>query len=286
MSIKILLNTVFFLVMVCSTVYAHSNFILRKINCNGEIIESTLEKQDIIKEKGFIGDVQRGFLFKNEFFAVDHDYELIVTTFVPAQTLKCKNFNRIWDKSFRLWKVIFVDDRRIIVSARKNHRNSTVETRNGCNFFQFDRLKNLFNEIPVTGCSNDYVSIFQDTIYFTNQDGNICAFNNGKEKSLGIKGTSPSISPDGTNLAYISFGIAFENISLYDLKTNKAKSVFKSLGPKSINPIIRWSCDSLSIAFRKQSDIASASLFIFDVLNSKIVHEFEKSPACNWFLGN
>jgi len=286
MSIKIVRNILLYLVMVYGIVYADSNFVMLGINCNGEIIEKTSEKQEVIKEKGFMGDVQRGFLFGNKFFAFDHNNELIVTTLSPPQTIKYESFNRIRNESLQLWKVIFVDDKKIIVSARKKISNDAVTTQTGCGFFQFDRRNNVFNEITVEDCINDTVSIFQDTIYYTSRDGNIYAFKNEKKRSLGVQGTSPSISPDGTKIAYISFGLIFESICLYDLESNKINSVFKSFGPKSLNPIIRWSDDSLSIAFRKQSDIASTSLFIFDVLNSEMIYEFKKSPACNWFLGN
>ena len=171
-------------VLFCSTVYARPNFVITKINCDGKIFESTLENQKLIKEKGYTGDVQRGYLYKNEFYAIDHDNELVATRIAPVQTSKYRNFNKIWDKSFRLWKVVFVDDRKIIVGAKKILRNSTVEDQIGCNLFQFDRLKDLISEIPVTGCSNDYISIFQNAIFYTNQDGNIYVSNDFPLPSL------------------------------------------------------------------------------------------------------
>lgn len=284
MPIKILFNILMLLSLtfVFGAATACASIILLDINCNGKIIERTLEGHKIIKEKGFMGDVQRGFLFNKKFFAIDHNDELVVTSFMPTKTKKYEEFNLAWHKSLRFWKVISVDQNRIVISARKEH----IETNTDYYFFKFDRHENLFSEIKLKGCINDYVSIFRDAIYYTNEDGNICVFDSGIVNLLGIKGTSPSISPDGTKLSYISFGIAFESIYIYDLETHKTKSIYKSFGPNSLNPKINWSIDSLSFAFRKQSDITTTSLFIFDAVKGKKINEFKKNTACNWFLLN
>ena len=264
--------------------YSSPSFTLLQIECDGGMIISSSTEQRQIAEKNWIGDVQRGMLFNNDFYAVDQNNKLIVTNINSMKFTYISDFNRVLNEEYHLWRIVFVDEERIIVSAYKHDKFKPIGKQRTYFFFQFDRDTATISKISIPDCCNDFFSLYKSTAYYTNTDGNICSYNNNVNHILGIKGISPSISPDGSKLAYISFGIIMEGVYIFDLQTKKIQSVIKFFGPQSVYPTIRWSDDSLLLGISKQSDIFATSLYVNSLSTKKNIYEFKKSHACNWFF--
>jgi len=264
-----------------SVIYAKPTSQLLFIACNGELRIASEQEVSKISEKYWLGDVARGMFFDGNFFAFDNN-KLIATNLSLMEKTFSLGKNLLFETNYRPWKIGYVDDKRILFCTQRYDPAEPIGTqRKHYYIYQVDRKTNIVQKIAIENCGNANFSFRDNEIYYTGEDGIIYRYSNDRIQSLEIKGKSPTISPDGKKIAYISFGIIRYGIHIYEFETNKKDTIIR-LG--EVWPIIRWSEDSRFIAVKKRSDISSNPLFWIDTLNRRNIYKFEKSRACNWFF--
>ncbi len=266
-------------------VYASSPLQLLFIACNGELSLAGEERNPSKQpEKKWIGDVPRGFLYGDNFFAIDSN-ELIFSNLVTKESGTLANLQTVVDSNYRPWLIGYVDNNAIYFSAQKYDKNVAIDKQEHHSIiYRFDRGSKETEKIDLHECRSPYFSVQDGKIYFVDVSGEISEFAEGKTKSLGIKGDFPSISPDGEKIAFASFGLINDHVYLYEINKKNKVSLISFLGPKGVNPIIRWSEDSAHIAVKKKSDLTSGPLFLINAKSSKVAQKCKKSHACNWFF--
>lgn len=257
------------------------NFKFLQIDCDGTLTISSSCGSKKYANKTWIGDVSRGMLFDNNFFSIDNN-ELIATNLDLKEKISLTGEKLLLGANYRLWKVGYVDEKRIIFCAKRYDPDVTLrKQRQHYYLYQLDRKTKIVQKIPIENCGNANFSFHGNKIYYTGEDGTIYKFHNTEVKSLGVKGRSPTISPDGKKIAFISFGIINYEIKVYDLQTEKKSTVIKL---RDIWPIIRWSGNSRFVAVKNRSDIFSNNLYLVDILEEKTISVFKNNHACNWFF--
>ena len=253
---------------------------MMQIDCDGTLSVFLPHEQPEHIRKYSLGDIARGMLNGRLFFSID-DNEIIAT---DLDTEKISSFgkNLPLEKSYKAWLIGYVDKEKIIFSAQGYDPNLPIDKQRRHYFlYQVDRRTKSLRKLPIDDCGNANFSFFDNSIFYTNENGDICKFHDGKIKRFDFKGTSPTVSPDGEKLAYISFGILRYGIHVYGIKTRENKTVFR-LGEAW--PIIRWDSRSRYLAVKKRSDIFSNTLYMVDILSNGNKTKFENSHACNWFF--
>lgn len=270
-----------------SVAYSNASFILLQVACDGALTISSEQETRKISGKFCRGDVQRGMLFGNLFFAIDKE-RLVVSSLSQEKITVLMNFRSVLNGNYHPWRIGYVDDTKIILSAYRYDTNIPIgKQQTHYYLYQVDRSTHCeVNRLPIPDCGDDVFSCYRDRIYYMGTDGKIYEYAENKSQSIGIKGRSPTISPDGRKIAYASFGIAMDGVYVHDLTTQETTSVLKFLGPEAVYPTIRWSADSRLLAISEKSDIRSTPLYVVNVSSDKVVSKFEKSRACNWFFSN
>ncbi|MFC1524226.1 hypothetical protein ACFL6N_05480 [Thermodesulfobacteriota bacterium] len=120
-------------------------------------------------------------------------------------------------------------------------------------YYKLDLTSSTITSFPIDP-EFYYFSVFSDVIYYNdnspkkniNDDTKIYTFRNGVKTYLGFMGQLPTVSPDGTKLAYFSKETTHK-LMLYDIKT-KTNSIITRNFIRGFHPIIRWSPDSQLVA--------------------------------------
>ncbi|MBI4847380.1 MAG: hypothetical protein HY808_02205 [Nitrospirae bacterium] len=252
--------------------------------CNGEVKIYAGQQYEKLTDKMWLGDIQRGYLFKEDFFYIDNDR-------IKSTNLLLRNTHTISDLKENLgrdqlpWQIGYVDDGVIYFSAYKYDKNRPINKQQSLAFiYRLNRKTKGIEKLNIAECCSPYFSVHQDNIYFTATSGEIHKYADGNITSLYIKGDFPSVSPDGTKIAFVSFGLINERIILYNIQNKNRISLISFLGPKSVDPIIRWSNNSEFIAVKQKSDIASKPLYLVSTINEKVIQKVTNNYACNWFL--
>lgn len=251
------------------------------IDCDGTLAISLRKEKPKYVTKYRLGDVSRGMLYGHNFFAFD-DKRVIVTDLILGKSISLLSEELLLDKNYKPWLIGYVDNQKIIFSAQRYDRYASIDKqRHHYYLYQIDRMKKAIQKIPIANCGSANFSFHDNILYYTNENGEICKYSDKQIQLLGFKGNSPTISPDGNRIAYISFGLIKYGIHVYDFHVKKKNTVIKF---GEAWPIIRWSENSHFIAVKKRSDVSSNSLFLIDTLTSKNVYKFYESHACNWFF--
>lgn len=266
-------------------VYAKSPAQLLFIACNGELSYADEERNPAQKPtRKWLGDVPRGFLYGDNFFAIDNN-KLVFSNLVTKESGTLADLQAVIGSNYKPWQVGYVDNNAIFFSAQKYDKNVAIGKQERHSFiYRFDRASRETVKIDLNECRSPYFSIHEGKIYFVNVNGEISEFTKGKTKALGIKGEFPSISPDGEKIVFTSFGLINDHVYLYEIDKKNRVSLISFLGPQGVNPIIRWSKDSAHIAVKKKSDLTSGPLFLINTNSQKVAQKFKKSHACNWFF--
>jgi hypothetical protein len=265
--------------------YSNSSPQLLFMACSGELSYADTTRNSTIKlENKLLGDIPRGFLFGDDFFAIDNG-KLLVANIKTKESGVIANLESAIDNNYQPWQVGYVDNVSIYFSAQKYEKNVAINKQQHHSvIYRLDRASGTTAEINLNECISPYFSVRDGKIYFVDIGGEISEFVEGKTKALGIKGDFPSVSPDGEKIAFASFGYVNDHIYLYEIKKKSMVSVVKFLGPRGVNPIIRWSKNSDHVAVKKKSDLASGPLFLINTNNQKVVQKYTESHACNWFF--
>lgn len=282
------LKTFAFAIMILFTTsgvsHSETSFNLLQLDQDGVVIVSSRgEIIEIPIKQSQIGDVSFGTLFGHKFYArtLDHK-ELRITDLKVMKTEVLLDFKKKMDVSYQPFSVQYADDNRIIIEALTYDNTKHISKATTFFLFQYDLRTGDIQKIPID-IDNGQVSVHGKRIYYTGKDGIIYYYDGSSEQSLRIKGTSPTISPDGRRLAYIFSGRISNSIQVYDMETKKTQSVINFFA-HNIDPIIRWSSNGRLIAMKTTSDLYVTPLYVVDSWTGEIVREFKKSYARNWFF--
>jgi|GEM_PF-6301944 WD40 repeat protein len=282
MSLKTGAFVVMFLFITSGVSSSETSFNLLQLDQDGAmIISSWGEIIEIPMKQRHIGDVSFGILVGHKFYTISDDKDLRITDLKAMETKVLIDIKKRMDVSCRPFSVQFVDDNRIIIEALKYDKTKYFSKDTTFPLFQYDRRVGDINRMPINK-DNGPVSVYEERVYYTGQDGNVYFHEGSTEQSLRIKGTSPTISPDGRRLAYIFSGPIKNSINIYDIETKKTQSIISFFN--SINPRIRWSHNSRLLAMSTINDLYVTPLYVIDAMTGEIVHKFKKSFARNWFF--
>lgn len=264
--------------------YAVNNFNLIQIRCDGTIQKFTSGSgQGETKKQGFIGHVQRGFFYNNEFYAVGLKNELIKTNIITGGSIKLIDFNDI-NSGYKLWRVLYVNEKKIIVSAYVFDSNRSIANQYNYCLFNINRETLAAGKASIPNCRNDYVTYYNETAYYSGNNGDIYRYVGEENKKLGINGSYPTISPDGSKIAYIECGKIWSKVCIFELSDKKKHTMVKFLGKNSVYPLLSWSKDGKLLAVSNDSDIFSKVIYIVDTESGKKIKKIKKSYACSWFF--
>jgi hypothetical protein len=255
------------------------------IACSGELSYADDNKISSMKsERKWIGDVPRGFLYGDDFFAIDNG-KLIFSNIKTKKSGMLADLQTVIDENYKPWQVGYVDSKVIYFSAQRYEKSVPINEQEHHSFiYRFDRVSEDIKKVDLHECRNPYFSVHNDNIYFVSVNGEISELAEGKITSLGIRGDFPSVSPDGEKISFASFGFIKDHVYLYNFKNKSKISLINFLGPRGVNPIIRWSKDNDYIAVKKQSDLTAGPLYLINTNSQKVIQKYEESHACNWFL--
>ncbi len=271
--------------MVTNVSHSYMDFNLTQIKCDGTIVKySTVSGSSLIENKKFIGHVQRGFLYKREFYTVGLQNNIIKTDITTGDSVSILNFSKIVDDHYRLWWILFANENEILVSAYQYNETETPSKQYTYFLFRIDLLKFTAMDISIINGRNDFITKSNKKLYYTNNSGEICSFVNGKTINLGLKGRFPTLSPDGLKLAYIDESSMWSKVCIYDLSNGKNKLALRLLGKNSVYPLIVWSKEGTLLAVANDSDIFAKIIYIIDSESNKNVKKIKKSHACAWFF--
>jgi hypothetical protein len=283
---KIFTNLVFLIFAVLlmnRLIYANMSPRLLLIACSGELSYADDNKITLMdSERKWIGDVPRGFLYGDDFFAIDND-KLIFLNIKTKKSGTLADLQTVIDENYKPWQVGYVDSKVIYFSAQRYDKSVPINEQKHHSFiYRFDRASEEIKKVDLHECRSPYFSVHNDSIYFVSVNGEISELAEGKITPLGIRGDFPSVSPDGEKICFASFGFINDHVYLYNFK-NKI-SLISFFGPRGVNPIIRWSKDNGYIAVKKQSDLSAGPLYLINANSQKVIQKYEESHACNWFL--
>ena len=148
--------------------------------------------------------------------------------------------------------------------------------------YKIERKNSKIVPIRISNNRHANVSYLNNVIYYSNYEGEIAFFDGKVEKSFGIKGKSPTISPNGRYIAFVSQGFLSEKICILNLKIDKIETVVRFYS--SSNERIRWSSNSQLIALHPISESSLKSFYIIDVEKMKIVYKSKEMDSVNWFF--
>ena len=177
-------------------------FSLLQIKCDGRLIKSLSPEPCQIGEKKWRGDVQRGILFKKDFYALGEANELIITNFVSMKTKYSEELKKGLNNEYYAWRLLYVDKQKIIFDAYHYDATQSLAKQRTYYPFQFDRLTKTVRKLSIANYNDGTPSVYKNKIFYTGKDGVIYWFDNNSIHSLKIKGKSPTISPDGSKIAY------------------------------------------------------------------------------------
>lgn len=282
--ILIYLFLIFVVLFMNGLIYADMSPRLFLISCKGELSSAAGNKITPVKsEKKWIGDVPRGFLYGDDFFAID-DNKLIFSNIKTDELKTLVDLQTVVDKNYKPWQVGYADSEVIYFSAQRYEKSLPInEQEYHSAIYRFDRASGESKKVNLE-CRSPYFSVHNERIYFVGTNGEISEFAGGQTNSLGIRGNFPSISPNGEKICFASFELINDHVYLYNLRNKRKTSLISFLGPRGVNPIIRWSKDNDYVAVKKQSDLTAGPLYLINTNSQKVVQKYEESHACNWFL--
>lgn len=208
--------------------------------------------------EGFFYFVEKGILYKTNIQTMERE-----TLFSLNELPQYKN------KDF--WHVAHVDDKRVI-----------LRDGNALILLIDKQLRKITVEIVLPDSLSGAVTAYENRIYFTDKRYNICCYHDGNVEILGIKGFTPSVSPDGTKIAYEFSGI-FRSIHIFDLETRQDQSIFTLYSTTFFGPI-RWSKDSALLAVQEASDLWAPDNYVVSTVPHKYKDTINKVGGCDWYF--
>jgi hypothetical protein len=121
-------------------IYANLSPHLLFIACNGELSYAVADRNSQMEpEKKWIGDVPRGFLYGDDFFAIDSS-KLIFSNLKTKKTGILADLQVVIDKDYKPWQVGYVDSNVIYFSAQKYDKNVAINKQEHHSYiYRFDR---------------------------------------------------------------------------------------------------------------------------------------------------
>jgi hypothetical protein len=259
---------------------AYANFSLLEFYCNGAVKQiSAYQSHQMTKAYPF-GDVKNGYLFENTFYTLDE--RGIVGVDLPSEVQSVvSGLKSVSLSGFHPFAVRWVDTERIIIEGNRPNNGKNKDW--SFALFLLNRHSNAFGRLQLS-ISSGPISLGSSKMFYTGQDGFIRCYSEIADKSFGIKGRSPTVSPDESKIAFISYSVITEGVYIYEIASGRIRPLIKFFGPGSVNPLLRWSPDSRFLAVHKQSDLFSTSLFVINVLTGKTELKVKNNSACNWFF--
>lgn len=253
--------------------------------CNGEITISVNKEYEKFADKKWYGDIQRGYLFKEDFFFIDQGI-IQYTDLLSRETYEIVDLEGKLGSDRMPWQVGYVNEKVIYFSARNyvKHLPVTKQPSRAIFIYRLDRDSQEVQMLDIDNCGSPYFSVKEGHVFFKATNGEIHEYAEGGATSLRIKGDVPSISPDGKKIAFVSFEFMNSRIFLYDIKSQKRISLISFCGSKSVNLIIRWSENNEFIAIKQESHSSDKPLHVVNAINGEVIQKVENSRACNWFF--
>lgn len=180
--------------------------------------------------------------------------------------------------------ILYVNKNKILISSYQPWKNKKNLFRYTFYWINLDRMN--VTKAGIDDNFSGWASVYRDSIYYTNLNNEICIFDGKRKENSGIYGVCPTISPDGSKLAYISKNIVFERLVILDLIDKEKNTILSSFGSKSIVRRIRWSENGSYLAVSKFSDLAPKPLFVIAAGEElgKVIFKVPKDLSFNWFL--
>ena len=265
--------------------YSHE-FNLVYVKCNGEFnTYSSADGNVKTITNGFVGHVQRGLFYKGGFYAIGIENNIIKTNVTSGASDEIFKLSDIGFLKHKLWNILYVDNDTIIISAYVYKEANQAGHQHKYYLLEIDRDTCQINDVSINNCENKFISKQGKTIYYSDKFGDIFKINDdGENKSLDIKGTHPTPSPDGSQLAYIEYGIIWNKVCIFDFSSKKKHDVIRFIGKKSAFPVLSWSKDGRLLAVGNDSDLFARILFVVESKSGRKIKELKKTYACNWFF--
>lgn len=276
---------VLFILMTNNISHSYDGFNLTQIRCDGTIVKySSVSGSSEVKNKNFIGHVQRGHFYKKNFYAVGLQNNLIKTDIDTGDSVSLLNFSNIIGDHYRLWRILFVNENETIVSAYQYNEKLPMPQQYTYFLFKINLIKLTAIDMSIIDGKNDFITAKNSELYYTNNSGEICSYGNGENINFGLKGEYPTLSPDGLKIAYIEKNSMWSNVYIYNLSNKENKSIIKFWGNSSVYPLLAWSEEGTLLAVANDSDIVAKNIYIINSESKEIAKKIKKSHACAWFF--
>jgi hypothetical protein len=255
--------------------------------CDGGYRTVTFENNSTkVYKKVRSGDIPRSYLYKDSLYFFDNK-TLISYNLISKKYSRLLDLKVFLNDEYIPWLIGSVDQKVIYFSVMKYKRKTSNSNQKYLySLYSFNKQNQSVEEIKINEFNSPYFSVYNEKVYFKNKEGQICVFDGFKIKSLDILGDSPSVSPNGKKIAYLSYEWGFTCVKIYNINSKRKFTLIKSFGPKSVTPIFRWHADNRFIALKKKSDLKAMPLYIFNISNKKLIEKIDESKACNWFFYN
>ena len=256
------------------------------IKCTGEMTTLTDEHYEKVSEKTWMGDINRGYLFRNDYFYIDNRNNLKYTNIVSRETFTISDLTKEIGRDQLPEQIGYVDDEVIYFSTIEYDKNLPINNQPSHAFiYKVMRHTKEIEKLNITECSSPFFSVHERSIYFTAMNGGIHTYRDGNITALGVKGSYPTVSPDGRKIVFVSSALINTHLFLYDLIDKKQASLISFFAQKLVfEPIIRWSANSEFVATKQASDIKDQPIYLISTITGKVIQEIKNSRACNWFF--
>jgi len=273
MKIFVTVSISFLLIIILfSCVQDKITFSILSIDEQGGLNLFTAEKSVKIHPIPFLDRHQLigGYFYDGCFYFMDKDNKIFKYNIQSQERHVLVSLNeKDFPKNDR-YKIRFVNENIIIFSHYPRY------------LYKIERKNSKIIPIRISNNRNTNISHSDNGIYYSNYGGEIAFFDGKVEKSLGIKGEKPTVSPNGRYIAFTSQGFLSEKICILTLDTNKVKTVDRFYSCS--NNRIRWSSDSRLLSLHPVSEFSLKPFFIIDVQKMEIVYKSKKVDSVNWFF--
>jgi len=222
-------------------------------------------------------------LFENDFYSIAQG-KLLITSLTNTNKKELVDLTELLGPGIKPFRIEHIDEKIMILEAMRYDASKPLKYQWTYSLYQIDKYNLTARLLDIPEYDGGQISAHEGRIYYADRFGKICHSENNIITHMGIEGRCPTISPDGSKLAFISFVLVAEGVYVYDFRSNHTSCLMTFFGPNSVTPIIRWSSDSSLLAIKNHSDLSSTSLYMIESSSGSAIREFEKDGSCNWFF--